>query len=76
MKSMTSRTIAGVVAGLVTMAALGAARQESIQLVRKAKVGDVSRVSTVGKAQVDMGGNQMVLDLKGIDKYTDRKSVV
>jgi len=70
MKSITSRTIAGVVAGLVTVAVLGAARQESVQLVRKAKVGDVSRVSTVGKAQVDMGGNQMVLDLKGIDKYT------
>lgn len=70
MRSMTSRTIAGLAASLLAIAALGAARQESVLLVRKAKVGDVSRLQTVGKAQVDANGMQMELDLKGTDKYT------
>jgi hypothetical protein len=65
-----NRTITTLAVGLVAVLALGAARQESVQLVRKAKVGDVSRLSTVGKAQVDMGGTQMEMDLKGIEKYT------
>ncbi|HEX5070776.1 MAG TPA: hypothetical protein VFV78_11235 [Vicinamibacterales bacterium] len=67
---MSFRAIAGLAVSLVVVAAPGAARQESVQLVRKAKVGDVTRVQTVGKAQVDMNGAQMALDLKGIEKYT------
>lgn len=70
MTSTTSRVIAATAVSLLVFASVGAARQESVQLVRKAKVGDIYRLQTVGKAQVDANGMQMEIDLKGVDKYT------